>query len=108
VAITRLRRFLRRIEPTHEFSGLRYLGAEVDPFQPNLAQSWSMQSKAAHRLAITFGLTVADVRVDAHDVATWRGTDDDLAALIGARRRLGMQDAATYHRNLRAALGQAR
>ena len=80
----------------------------MDPFQLNRAQSWSMQSDAAHRLAITFGLTVADVRADAHDIATWHSTDDDLVAAIGARRRLGLQDAATYLRNLRAALGRAR
>jgi hypothetical protein len=80
----------------------------VDPFQPNLAQSGSMQSDAVHRLAIAFGLTVADVRVDAHNVATCHGSNDDLVAAIGARRRLGVQDAATYLQNLRTALGRAR
>ena len=77
----------------------------MDPFQLNRAQSWSLQSDAAHRLAITFGLTVTDVMADARDVATWRDpSDDDLLSSIGARRRLGVQDAATYLRNLRAAL----
>jgi hypothetical protein len=79
----------------------------VDPFRLNRAQSWSMQSDAAHRLAITFGLTVTDVRADARDVATWHGSnDDDLVAAIGARRRLGFQAAATYLRDLRTALGE--
>jgi hypothetical protein len=78
----------------------------VDLFQPNFAQSWSIQSDVARQLAITFGLTVTDVRADAHDVATWRGpNDDDLLTSIGTRRRLGVQDAATYLRNLRTALG---
>ncbi len=79
----------------------------MDPFQLNRAQSWSIQSDVAHRLAITFGLTVTDVRADAHDdVSTWHGpNDDDLLTSIGARRRLGVQDAATYLRNLRTALG---
>ena len=80
----------------------------MDLFQPNLAQSWSIQSDVAHRLAITFGLTVTDVRADARDVATWHGTDDDLATAIGARRRLGVQDAATYLRNLQPALDESR
>jgi hypothetical protein len=80
----------------------------VDLFQPNPAQSWSIQSDFARRLAITFGLTVADVRADARDVATWHGPNDaDLLTSIGARRRLGVQDAATYLRNLRTALRRA-
>jgi hypothetical protein len=75
-------------------------------FQPNFAQTWSIQSDVAHRLAITFGLTVTDVRADARDVATWQGPDDaDLLTSIAARRRLGAQDATTYLRNLRTALG---
>ena len=83
--------------------------ATVDLFQPNLAQSWSIQSDVAHRLATTFGLTVTDVRADARDVATWHGlNDDELLTSIGARRRLGVLDAATYLRNLRTALGRAR
>jgi hypothetical protein len=73
----------------------------MDPFQLNRAQSWLIQPAAAHQLAITFGLTVADVRADTRDVATWHGTDDDLATAIGARRRLSVQDATTYLRNLR-------
>ena len=104
-AITRLSRFLTNKSSQPPFSSALYafaLGAEVDPFQPNLTQD------AAHQLAITFGLTVADVRADAHDVATWHSSDDDLVAAIGARRRLGVQDAATYLRNLRTALGRAR
>jgi hypothetical protein len=114
-AITRLRRFLQRVEPTHLALSLRLalryypfgLGATVDPFQPNLAQLSSMQSDATHRLAITFGLTVTDVRADARDVATWHGAnDDDLVAAIGTRRRLGFQAAATYLRDLRTALGR--
>ncbi len=81
---------------------------KVDPFQLNRAQSWSIQPAAAHQLAITFGLTVTDVRADARDVATWRGpNDDELLTSIGARRRLGVQDTATYLRNLRTALGRA-
>jgi hypothetical protein len=56
----------------------------VDPFQLNPAQSWLIQPAAAHQLAITFGLTVADVRADTRDVATWRGTDDDLVPALGA------------------------
>ena len=81
----------------------------MDPFQPNFAQSWSMRSDASHRLAITFGLTVTDVRADARDVATWHGpSDDELLTSIGARRRLGVLDAATYLRNLRTAVGRAR
>ena len=80
----------------------------MDPFQSNFAHSCSIQSDVAHRLAITFGLTVADVRADTHDVARWHGTDDDLVAVIGARRRLSQQDAATYIRDLRTALDQAR
>jgi hypothetical protein len=81
-------------------------GNPVDLFQPNFAQSWSIQPDVAHRLAITFGLTVMDVRADAHDVATWHGSNDDhLLTSICARRRLGVQDATTYLRNLRTALG---
>ena len=81
----------------------------MDSFQPNHAQSWSIRSDVAHRLAITFGLTVTDIRADARDVATWHApNDDDLLASIGARRRLAVQDAATYLRNLRTALGRAR
>ena len=77
----------------------------MDLFQLNFAQPWAIQSEVAHQLAVTFGLTVTDVRADAHDVATWHGlNDDDLLTSIGARRSLGVQDAATYLRNLRAAL----
>ena len=78
----------------------------MDLFQPNFAQSWSIPPDVAHRLAITFGLTATDVKADAHDVATWHASnDDDLLTSIGARRRLGVQDAATYLRSLRTALG---
>ena len=81
----------------------------MDPFQLNRARPWSMQSDTAHRLAITFGLTVTNVRADARDVATWHGpSDDELLTSIGARRGLGVLDAATYLRNLRTALGRAR
>jgi hypothetical protein len=80
----------------------------VDSFEPDPAQAGSIGSKVAHQLAITFGLTVADVKADVRDVATWHGTDDDLVAAIGVRRQLGLQDAATYLRNLRTALGRAR
>ncbi len=76
----------------------------MDPFQPDLAQSWSMRSDAAHRLAITFGLTVADVRADARAVGTWHGSDDDLVAEIETRRRLDPAAAAIYLRKLRSAL----
>jgi hypothetical protein len=78
----------------------------MDPFQLNRAQSWLIQPAAAHQLAITFGLTVSDIRADAHDVATWHGTDDDLTTAISARRRLGLQAAATYLRDLRTALDE--
>ena len=74
----------------------------MDPFPTNLAQH------VVHRLAINFGLTVADVRADARDVATWHSTDDDLLTSIGKRRRLGIMDAATYLQNLRTALRQVR
>jgi hypothetical protein len=67
----------------------------MDPIQPSLAHD------AVHRLAITFGLTPADVRADAHDVATWHSTGDDLLASIAKRRRLGVMDATDYLRNLR-------
>jgi hypothetical protein len=84
-------------------------GAKVDLFHPHPAQSWSIQSDVAHRLVITFGLTVTNVRADARDVATWHGpSDDELLTSIGARRGLGVLDAATYLRNLRTALGRAR
>jgi hypothetical protein len=77
----------------------------VESFQPDRGQAWSIGSDAAHKLAITFGLTVADVRADARDVATWHHpSDDDLLTSIGARRRLGVQTAATYLRSLRSAL----
>jgi hypothetical protein len=76
----------------------------VDRFEP-FAQSWSIRSDIAYRLARTFGLTLADVRTDARDVATWHGTnDDDLLTSIGARRGLGRLDATNYLQNLRAAL----
>ena len=72
----------------------------MDLFQPNFAQSWSIQSDIARQLAITFGLTVTDVRADAHDVATWHDpNDDDLLTSIGARRGLGRLDAAAYLHN---------
>ena len=84
-------------------------GDNVDLFQPNPAQSWSILSDVAHRLAIAFGLTVADVRADVRDVATWHGpNDDDLLASLKARRKLGVESAATYLRDLRTAVGRAR
>ena len=79
----------------------------MDSFEPNFGQAWSIGSKVAHQLAITFGLTVTDVRADARDVATWHGpNNDDLLTSIGARRGLGRMDAATYLQNLRAALDE--
>jgi hypothetical protein len=70
----------------------------VDLFEP-FAHSWSIRSDIAHQLAITFGLTLVNVRTDARDVATWHGpNEDDLLASIRARRGLGRLDAATTFR----------
>jgi len=80
----------------------------VQLFQPAPADLWPISSDTARQLALTFGLTAADVRADARDVAGWHGASDDLLTSIGARRSLGVQDAATYLRNLRTALGRAR
>ena len=83
------------------------LWRQVDSFQTDLSQSWLIPSDAAHALAITFGLTVADVRTDAHDVATWHGLNhDDLLTSIGTRRRLDVATVAIYLRNLRTALAR--
>ena len=76
----------------------------MELFQPNPAHAWLIRPAVAHQLAIAFGLTVADVRIDARDVATWHSTDEDLLTSVGARRRLGVQDADTYVQLLRAAL----
>ena len=79
----------------------------MDSFQTDLSQSWLIRLDAAHALAITFGLIVADVRTDAHDVATWHGLNDDvLLTSIGTRRRLDVATAAIYFRNLRTALAR--
>ena len=78
--------------------------ATVD-FHPDFVPSWSIPSNVAHRLAITFGLTVAAVRTDAHDVATWRGPNDhDLLTTIETRRGLDAADAARYLHELRTEL----
>ena len=74
-------------------------------FQDDLAQPWSIRPDVAHRLAIAFGLTVADVRTDARDVATWRGPNDhDLLTTIETRRGLDAAHAARYLQELRAEL----
>ena len=78
----------------------------MDSFQPDRAQPWSIQSEAAHRLAIAFGLTVADVKADAQDVAAWHGSDADLAAAIGGRRLLDSAATSVYIRKLRSALDE--
>jgi DNA-binding NarL/FixJ family response regulator len=54
----------------------------VDSFQLNFAQSWSFQSDVAHRLAITFGLTVADVRADARDVAALHRANGGVSGFV--------------------------
>jgi hypothetical protein len=58
----------------------------------------------AHRLATAFGLTVANVRGDARDVATWVGPHDVLLAAIERRRRLASACATTYLETLRRVL----
>jgi hypothetical protein len=79
-------------------------GVTVDLFQPNLDPSSSIPADVLHQVAITFGLTVADVRVDARDIATWVGADDGLLHGIAQRRRLAPTRAATYLEDLRTAL----
>jgi hypothetical protein len=68
-------------------------GVTVDLFQPNLDPSSSIPADVLHQVAITFGLTVADVRVD-----------DGLLHGIAQRRRLAPTRAATYLEDLRTAL----
>jgi hypothetical protein len=76
----------------------------MELFQPAPADFWPIPPDVARQLAITFGLTVTDVRADARDVVRWHGPSEGLLTSIGARRRLGVQSAATYLQDLRAAL----
>ena len=105
------------LEPSHLALRLRLVlryypslvRGTVQLFQPTPADLWPIPPDAARRLAITFGLTVTDVRADVRDVATWHGpNDDDLLASLKARRKLGVESAATYLRDLRTAVGRAR
>jgi len=76
----------------------------VQLFQPAPSDLWPISSDTARQLALTFGLTAADVRADARDVARWHGASDDLLTSIETRRTLDAATAATYLRNLRTAL----
>jgi len=75
----------------------------MDSFRTDLSQLWLIRADAAHALAITFGLIVADVRTDAHDIATWHGLfaqiahlllflfhDQDSTRIAGCEDRLGI------------------
>jgi hypothetical protein len=76
----------------------------LDLFQSSFDPSSSIPTDVLHQVAITFGLTVAAVRVDARDIATWVGSDDGLVHGIAHRRRLAPTRAATYLESLRTAL----
>jgi hypothetical protein len=76
----------------------------VDPFQTNIDPGAALPPHVAHAVAIRFGLTVADVRVDARDVATWSVPDQQLLTAIEHRRRLAPTAAATYLETLRRVL----
>jgi hypothetical protein len=76
----------------------------VDSFQTSFDPGASIPPGVAYQVAITFGLTIADVRVDARDVATWGGPDDVLLAAIAHRRRLAPTAAAAYLETLRRVL----
>ena len=77
----------------------------MDLFQPDRSQTRTIPPYAARLLAVTFGLTVADVSADAHDVATWPDpNNNDLLASIETRRKLDATKAAVYLQILRTAV----
>jgi hypothetical protein len=76
----------------------------LDLFEPAPDPAASIPPDLAHQVAIAFGLTVADVRVDVRDVASWVGPDAELLAALERRRRLAPTLAATYLARLRRAL----
>jgi hypothetical protein len=78
----------------------------VDHVPSDLAEWRPIASYAARLLARAFGLTVADVGIDAHDVSTWQGPNDALSASIEIRRRLDSASTAIYLRILRIALAE--
>lgn len=84
-------------------------GGNVDLSQPDLSQARSIPPHAVRLVAITFGLTDADVSADARDVATRPDpSDDDLLTSLEIRRRLEATKAATYLRILRTAVDLSR
>jgi hypothetical protein len=74
-------------------------------FQPDQSERWAIPQDAARLLAVTFGLTIEDVRRDAHDVSISHGLNDDyLLSSIETRHQLNATIAVVYLRSLHAAV----